>query len=233
VPVGTGGNFNAIDLDAQGNVYLGIDIRGAFTALGAASFDGTGTLRWAKQYVGLSGDKNDTHVVIFLDGAVYLAGRVAGAPAFDGQMGDGCLVKLNPADGAEQNAAFYYSGKKAEQLSEHRVKGIALAGDQLLLGVQAYTGNMNGVRFWGYWYEKGGTLADYMISPTAASTMTITTIAAGVVSPPKSNNSAQPNIAGLTYGDIDMNQFKYQPAQDKKDDAPPDAELMFISMPKL
>jgi hypothetical protein len=233
VPIGVGGNFNALDLDGQGNVYVGVDIRGGYTALGVASFDKSGSKRWAKQYQGLSGDKNNTHALKILDGSVYLGGRVAGAPAFDGQMGDGCLLKLNPADGAEQKAAFYYSGKKAEQLSEHRVKGFALVGDQLLVGMQAYTGTMNGVRFWGYWYEKGGMLSDYALSPADETKITVTDIPAGVVSPPTSVTPGKPNIAGLKYGDVDMNKFKFQPAQAKKDGVPPDAELLFVSMPKL
>lgn len=156
IPLGTGGNLNSLDVDTDGNVYVGLDFRGALTSLGFAKFGPDGQLAWAKSYSGNSGDKNNVQVVRVYEGKLWVGGRI-GTPNFDGQMGDGLVARV-AFDGTLEYSAFHYSGKGPDELAEHRVKGIFFNQGKLNIASQVYTGSMNGVRYNGYWYAGQGTL---------------------------------------------------------------------------
>lgn len=226
--LGKASQVSGLDIDATGNLYAALGFGGGSSFV-VGSYDSTGKSRWVKHYAGSPTDKNNAHVVKITDGSLYAGGRLA-TPNFDGQQGDGCVLKLDPANGTEQAAMFYYSGKKAEQLTEHRVKGLAVVNDKLLLGLQAYTATMNGVRFWGYWYQDGGALADVTATVSDISGPVLTDLTKGVVAAP--NNAGKNNNLELNYADASAS-FVFQKAQDKHDGFPPDGELMFIEMPKL
>lgn len=228
VNLGTGGQVTGLELDAMGNVYAAMRVASGGTGYFIGSVDGTGKLRWSKQYAGNPSDTNDSHVVRLLDGSLWAGGRL-GVPNFDSQFGDALLLKLDPATGAEQASAFYYSGKKAEQLGEHRVKGIGVANGKLVLGMQVYTATMNGVRYDGYWYKQPGMLVDGMLSLTAENGAGLADIATGIVQGPNDANGANLGVQVAAPPAT----FKFQPARDKHDGAPPDADMMFVSMPKL
>ncbi len=153
--MGVGSNINAIDLDGAGNAYLSLDRRGLPTQLSVARVDTDGSLAWAKVWdEANSGDNNNTYTVTVDDAnsRVYVGGRVAQATA-DTQFGEGFLMSLGSADGAYEWGSMYYSGKGAEEIIEHRVKGIVLTGDDLQLLVQSYTVSQNTGHYWGHWYN--------------------------------------------------------------------------------
>jgi hypothetical protein len=157
---GWGSNINCLDVDAAGNVYASIDRRGATTYFSFLKLDPEGNLVWGKTYNGGSNKNNNCNVVKAAGDALYAGGRT-GQSWYDAQMGDALLVKVNSADGAEQWSAFYFCGKGPDELAEHRVKGLAVQGNTLYLIGQVYTGNNNGVRYWGYWYKGVSSLSAY------------------------------------------------------------------------
>ena len=160
VELGLGGNINSVDVDDAGNLYLSCDIRGATTYFTGVSLAPDGALRWGKQYAASGNDQNNTHVVRVHGDSVYFGGRI-GLSEFDTQMGDGLLLKLATDDGSERWSMFHYTGKGPEELAEHRVKGVGIAGDSLWVAGQVYTGNHNGLRYAGYWYDGLGTVEDF------------------------------------------------------------------------
>ncbi len=162
--LGTGGNVNCLDVDGQGNVYASLDRRGVQTFFSFLKLGPDGGLLWGKTYEGGSNKNNNCSFVKIVGDALYAGGRT-GQSVYDAQMGDGQLVKIKAADGSEVWSAFYFCGKGPDELAEHRVKGLAAVGDRLHLLGQVYTGNHNGVRYWGYWYNGVNKLSDYR--PTA------------------------------------------------------------------
>ena len=153
--VGEIANINAIDLDAAGNAYLSLDRRGLPTYLSAARVNADGNLVWAKTFdESNSGPVNNTYITRVDDasGMVYVGGRVAQETA-DTQFGEAFLMRLALADGAYDWGTMYYTGKGAEEIAEHRVKGIVLDDGDLQLLVQSYTVSFNLDHYWGYWYN--------------------------------------------------------------------------------
>ena len=153
ISMGVGSNVNHVDVDADGNAYLSCDRRGAQTYLSAMRVNKDGEVAWATTLNAKGrGDRNNTHVVRVVGDAVYVGGKAAIA-WYDTQQGDGFLAKLNKDTGAQEWAAFYYGGKGAEEIAEHRIKGIEVTSDgHLLIAGQVYTGPNNHEHFWGRWY---------------------------------------------------------------------------------
>ena len=153
VDMGVGSNIDSVDVDASGNIYTAFDRRGATTFFSAGKWTPDGALAWGKTWDNdNTGDNNNTYVVR-VDGAdVYVGGRIAFQP-FDTQYGDGFIMKLAAADGAYDWGTFFYNGKGAEEMTEHRVKGIVPDSGKLLLGVQSYTNGLDFEHYWGYWYD--------------------------------------------------------------------------------
>lgn len=170
VPIAMGSGINDLDVDAGGNVYASLDVRGAQTAVGVASFDATGARRWAKSFRTDNNDRFNAHVVRVNGGTVYVGGRM-GDPNLDRTQGDGVLLALATANGAYQWGNVHFSGTNQDSLCEHRVKGFAFAGNRLVVATQTYTGNDNTSRYSGYWYEIPVGMEntqDFNVSPTMA-----------------------------------------------------------------
>ena len=225
IELGTGGNVNSMDIDDNGNVYAVFDIRGANSTFAFGSLDSTGALRWAKNYAGNAGDKNNAHVIRYWGDSVFVGGRT-GQSAFDGQMGDGLFSFVEPATGEEQWSSFHFNGKGPDELTEHRVKGAALVGDTLYLGIQVYTGTMNSVRYWGYWYDGPATVDDFASGPevgTLEGTMTLLGSDDGTSNGVAIDVDSDSDLAA-DWGDAD--ELIWQTAQEKGDGTPPDADLM-------
>ncbi len=227
IGLGPGGGVNDLDVDAQGNVYTVLDVRGANTIFGFGSFDPSGALRWAKGYAGPSGDAHNAHTIRVSGDRVFVGGRTL-QDGFDTQAGDGNLVVLNAADGAERFSAHYYTGKGNTDLAEHRIKGVALAGDKLILGVQVYTGTMNGVRYSGYWYDGLGEVTDFQGLAVDAAQATIAQVGDAVNETGFSKDVGEGTDPAASW--TDASGVPFQPAADKHDGSPPDADLMFLSI---
>jgi hypothetical protein len=78
---------------------------------------------------------------------------------FDTASGDGFFTSLQATDGAYNFGAFYYTGKGAEEIVEHRVKGLAQSADQLMVVSQNTTGPLDFAQYWGHGY----TAIDYTL----------------------------------------------------------------------
>ncbi len=178
LPMGTGSNVSSLALDAAGNVYAALDYRGAVTRFAAAKFTPAGAVSWVKQWDPNNDiDRNNTHVVRVSGDNVLVGGRISIKP-YDRQLADGFVMNLTTA-GLWKWGAFYYTGKNDDSISEHRVKGLALVGSELLVLQQAHPGLENTSNYTGAWYQSpddtlelpGGTgaarLADLALSPTS------------------------------------------------------------------
>lgn len=171
--IGTGSNFNSMDVDASGNVYLSADRRGATTYFSVLKVSADGSTVNGKTFPGTDGDRNNTKVVRIIDGALYAGGRI-GYSGLDTQMGDGLLVKISPDDLSLDWAAAYYTGKGSLEICEHYLKGIAMGFSEIILFGQVYTGNSNYYRYYGSWFDLPASLEDY--SPSFTNTTSSTTI---------------------------------------------------------
>jgi hypothetical protein len=160
--LGTGGNINSMTLDGSDDAYVAYDIRGASSHLVFGKVSSDGTLDWSREYVANAGDKNNVHVVRWIDGMLYVGGRT-GPSLLDGQMGDGFMAAVD-ADGLDAWTAEYFSGKGTDELCEHRVKALGTTGDSVVALMQAYTGTANYERYWGYWYEGSGAITEATIT---------------------------------------------------------------------
>lgn len=160
VDMGRGSGINCLAVDEEGNVYASCDRRGASTFFSVIKVGTDGSLAWGKTYTGTAGDRSNTHLVRYIDGVVYVGGRL-GAKGFDTAYGDGLLLALNAEDGAEKWTAFYYTGTGPDESCEHRIKGVAVNDGVLTVVGQSYTGSRNGERYWGYWYNGVTGFEDY------------------------------------------------------------------------
>ncbi|MEW5813838.1 MAG: hypothetical protein AB1798_00370 [Spirochaetota bacterium] len=160
VNMGTGSNFNSMDVDTSGNAYLSADRRGATTYFSVVKVSSDGKTIIGKTYPGTAGGNNNTKVVAVAGNDVYVGGRI-GISGLDTGLGDGMLMKLKSSDLSLQWAAVHYSGTGPQEVCEHHVKGIAFVNDKLYLYGQVYTGNNNYFRYYGYWYDLPAPLEDY------------------------------------------------------------------------
>jgi hypothetical protein len=167
--MGTGSNVYGLDLDG-GDVVLALDRRGATTLFSVARVSGSdGSITWAKTYDANAGDSNNCNVVRVFGDYVYAGGRI-GFSVMDAQMGDGFVLRLKKADGTLDWAGAYYTGKSPNQIEEHRVKGIFVAGNAMYVAGQVYTGSTGDefYRYDGLWYGGLGSLSEYAeLTPAA------------------------------------------------------------------
>lgn len=161
VDMGRGSNINCLDTDSEGNLYASCDRRGATTFFSAVRINNDGSFAWGKTYTGTAGDRNNTHLVKVIGDTVYVGGRLGASGVFDTAFGDGLLLALNTADGAEKWTAFYYTGTGPDEAGEHRIKGVVVNDKTITIVGQGYTGSRNGQRYWGYWYNGVTGFEDY------------------------------------------------------------------------
>ena len=218
VGLGTGGNINSMDLDSSGNAYVAMDIRGALTTFALGKVSASGSLEWARAYAASANDKNNIHVVRVDSGSVYAGGRI-GLDLVDAQMGDGMILKLG-FDGSEQWSGFYFNGTGPDEISEHRVKGMAVSGGALYLLTQVYTGTANGDRYWGYWYDGTGELQDLTVN-----------LSSGSASETDCHEGEAFDASPYRNGWSELpGSVVWQDADAKHDGTPPDADVMLSTI---
>lgn len=215
---GWGSSINCLDADDEGNIYASLDRRGASTEFSFLKIDPSGALLWGKTYTGGSNKNNNCSFIKVIGADVYAGGRT-GQSVYDAQMGDGNLLKVNAADGNEIWSAFYFNGKGPDEICEHRIKGMDIVGSRMYLVGQAYTGNLNGVRYWGYWYNGVSKLADYkpQIKDLGLDENSAVTITKGSV---KDASSAR-SLVDITTS------VSWQSASEKHDGHGPDSDLIY------
>jgi len=235
ISMGVGSNVNAVDVDAEGNAYLSCDRRGANTKFSFMRVNADGNVAWAKTYNAKdNGQKNNTHAVKVVGDRLYVAGK-GGIPWHDGQFGDALLVRVAIADGALDWGGFYFGGKGAEEMAEHRLKGIAIAPDgHLLLAGQVYTNPNDHFHFWGHWYRCKDAYEDYKqytpTDETEKSSLSDVPAAFGV-----KDASTLPSFHGwvdLTGGEPlakDCHVMTYQPLRENEGSGP-DGEAFFMKL---
>jgi len=162
VDMGLGSNVYGLALDGA-DVVVAADRRGASTYFSVLKIAGAdGSLLWGKTYPAGANDSSNTNVVYVSGQHVYAGGRI-GLSVFDAQQGDGMLLRLDKDTGAFSFGGVYYTGKGPDEIEEHRIKGLAVAGSSLFVAGQVYTGSTGtpGYRYDGYWYEADAALEDY------------------------------------------------------------------------
>lgn len=112
--------------------------------------DAGGSAVWNRQLVGNPSSRTRAQVIQYLDGSLYAGGstHVSGLSPF----GEAALLKVSP-DGELDWSAVYYTGKGAEEVGFHSVKGISRHDGQLMLQGQSWTGSNNQSWYKGFWYD--------------------------------------------------------------------------------
>ena len=169
----TGSNFNSMDLDSNGDVFLSLGITGPsrhITFVKAKSSDGSmvGTT--------LGGATNSwsTSFVVRAVGTDIYGGARAGISGWDSQKGDALLAKFSAVDMSTTWSALYYTGTGPNEVCAHSVHGIAANGNNLYVMGQVYTGNSNYYRYYGLWYDDPMAPAAY--EPTVNNTTSTTVL---------------------------------------------------------
>lgn len=207
--------INHIAVDNDGNAYLALGPSGVKGRFGAARVNSDGKVAWVKSFPAGASGSGDTHVVTVAGDWLYVGGRI-GFEDYDTDKGDGMLLKVSLADGAPSWAAFYYSGPGAERAAEHRVKGVSVVGERLIIGQQAFTGAGNSRRYYGYAYLAPGKAED--------DKLTLADVAAASLNTNDGGKAAD----GATYGDwADApDELVVTPANAKADGEAPDADVL-------
>ncbi|MBN2891694.1 MAG: hypothetical protein JXL97_07495 [Bacteroidales bacterium] len=207
--------INGIDIDASG-VYFSCDIRGVETYFQTMKVDFDGNLQWAKIFPGHYEDRNNTHVVKLSGDYLYAGGRIS-EEELDKQHGDGLVVKMSKTDGSLVWSGIYYTGNNSEESAEHRVKGIAVVGDEVYVAGQVYGSVDNIDNFNGVWIENPDlTLQDASVSISAISTAVFELTPSGEVRDGEGSFSANTSVL--------------QNATDKTTDNPPDGDAFMMKI---
>lgn len=217
INMGWGSNINCIDTDTGGNIYISCDRRGAKTFFSVLKMTSKGKLLWGKTYKGGSNKNNNVNVVKVIGNAVYAGGRT-GQGWYDSQMGDAKILKLDASNGKELWSSYYYNGKGPDEICEHRVKGLAIKGNELVVLGQVYSGSLNGVRYWGYWYNGVSSTVNYRPKHIKDINMK------GAISIKKGKLKSASSSRKLV--DI-KNMLSFQDASKKHNGKAPDGDLIF------
>jgi hypothetical protein len=177
VGLGVGSSIHSVDMGSDGNAYIGFDIRGATTLFAFARFNADGQVAWSKFYDERNqGDQHTQYAIQQHGDHVWIGGRI-GLEGFDYTGGDALLLRVSAVSGAYDWANVYYTGTTAETMGDHRVKGIAFAGDSVHVLLQHWTSARNSNHYWGHWYaaydnilqapfgDGAQHLGDYELSP--------------------------------------------------------------------
>lgn len=211
--VGTG--FNSMDIDENGDVYLSMGVSGASrhtTFVKASGADGK--MIGKSVNGGKTGSWNTAFVVRYLDGSVYLGGRVQ-ISGWDTQQGDGYVGRFSASDLSEEWSGVYYTGTGANEICFHVMNGIAVSGGELKVLGQVYTGSMNFERYYGHWYNEPVGTVDYTV---ISDDVTSTTVIHDMTNPGNvDSNTSNWAFAGTytTVSDFTSAGYEYQDAKDK------------------
>ena len=112
--------------------------------------DTDGNTLWNRQLGNLPSSRTRSQVITYADGTLYAGGAIAvsGLSSF----GEGLLLRAS-TDGDLDWSAIYYTGKGAEEIGFHSVKGITLQDGRLHVQGQAWTGTHNTDWYQGFWYD--------------------------------------------------------------------------------
>jgi hypothetical protein len=226
IGMGTGSNFNSMDVDSGGNVYLSADRRGAQTFFTITRISADGNSIISKTFPGTSGGLNNTYVVRVFGDSVFAGGRI-GISGLDTSKGDGILVKLDSSDLSLDWAAVYYTGTGPQTTCEHHIKGIGMYNNELYLYGQVYTGNNNYFRYYGYWYDLPGDLENYspQINDVSSTTTITNMVNASLVDGSKNGGSFDSIGSGMN--------LEFQDAEDKNwetNGSQVDGDVFFMKM---
>ncbi len=206
---------NCIDVDNTG-VYFSCDIRGATTRFQVMKTDFDGNSVWSVSFPGIGNDRNNTHVVKVIGDYVYAGGRIAFSE-LDDLSGDGLIAKLSKSDGSLVWHGIYHGGKDRTLQSEHRVKGVAVVGNDLIVAGQVYGSSMNFENFDGKWYKKNEiSMQSASVSISNISTSEFELLPDGEV---RDGEGSLINDTGTL-----------QNSSDKTIDTPPDADAFIIKV---
>lgn len=112
--------------------------------------DDEGNALWNRQLGNLPSSRTRAQVIEYVDGALYAGGVIAVAGL--SSYGEAALLEAT-LDGELDWSAVYYTGKGAEEIGAHGVKGITVRDGQLLVQGQAWTGPLNTGWYRGFWYD--------------------------------------------------------------------------------
>lgn len=147
---GTSSNIHDIALDADGNAYTAIDIRGAITQALVSRIDKNGATVWARRYDTRKSTSSNKAFAITVDGDhVYIGGSIGVA---DLGAGDGLLIRVDKADGKFNWGAFYYNGTSIVLRTNNAIRSIIVKNGIAKLAFSADTRAENVRHYGGYWY---------------------------------------------------------------------------------
>ncbi|MBL4689237.1 MAG: hypothetical protein JKY37_31885 [Nannocystaceae bacterium] len=112
--------------------------------------DSDGEALWNRQLGNLPSSRTRSQVIVYRDGALYAGGAIAVSGL--SSYGEAPLLKVT-TDGELEWSAIYYTGKGAEEIGFHSVKGIEARDGQLYLQGQSWTGPLNSSWYKGFWYD--------------------------------------------------------------------------------
>ena len=210
IKIGYGSNFNSMDVDSEGNVFLSADRRGAARFFSVVKVSGDGQSITGKTFPG-TGSRNATYVTRVVGSSVFAGGKIA-ISGFDTSPGDALILELSTADLSLKWGGMYYTGTGPNEICEHHVKGIALRGRTLHLTGLVYTGSMNHYRYWGYWYDAPGALEDYTpeVVDVTEKTTIVDTATGGLMEVDDDRY-----VGGGRYEPLTIPTVEYQNADDK------------------
>lgn len=210
-----GARINSMVTDDSG-VFLSCDIRGVQTYFQVMKINLDGAFEWSKIFPGYNEDINNTHVVKLDGDYLYVGGRIS-EDGLDKYNGDALIIKLSKDNGDYQWGKIFYTGNSGEEAVEHRIKGISVYNNEIIITGQAYGTNENTDHFYGTWIENSSlTTEEATLSIAEISGSTFNEATSGEVKPGTGTFSA--NTATL------------QKATDKKAGTPPDADVFIMKI---
>ena len=213
-----GSNFDSMDLDADGNVFLAVDRRGAQTRFTLAKIPADGSSFIGKTLPGTAGDRNNIFVVRVSGESLFAGGRT-GQAGWDTGNGDGLIAMFNAPNMSLDFAAIYYTGTGPNEVCHHSIHGMAAVSGELHVMGQVYTGNSNYYRYWGYWYEFPQQPEDW--APVAINDVTATTTFEALPDAALVDDSFQNFDNDGVWDDLDSATFnvEFQEATDKNENS--------------
>jgi hypothetical protein len=153
IGTGIGTRVQSIELADNGDALAALFIGGATRQFVGMRIKKDGTKAWAKTWDGgNSGGNNNAWVVRKRGTTAFFGGNIA-VQAADTTSGDGFLLGLDADTGAYKVGGVYYTGKGAETIARHTVKGIVFSGSDVFGILDAGTGSLNFSHYWGFWYQ--------------------------------------------------------------------------------
>ncbi len=124
IPLSKGSKVSAIDIDADGALYVGVNHAGAHKlVVELQKWTTDGALTWARQYGGSQAARADVVKVVGKQIIVAGMSHMPGSATFSEPLGEGLLL-LVEADGSLTKEHYYFSGTNPTSIDH--VKGAAV-----------------------------------------------------------------------------------------------------------